>query len=88
MSSCEDGCYAYCAEFEKTKALSESKAADNISAHQRPPLEDVDNAVVVGTVIGNLVNGKLNLLADNVLKVLSDICLGEPLCKQTATKAM
>lgn len=85
MSSCECDWYTYCAELEKTKALSKSKAANDVSSHQRPPLEDVNNAIVVGTVICDLVDGELDLFAHDILKVLSDVRLREALCKKTTT---
>ena len=85
MSPCGDGWYAYCADFEKTKTLSKSKAANDVSSHQRPPLEDVNNAIVVGTVICDLVDGELDLFAHDILKVLSGVRLREALCKKTTT---
>jgi hypothetical protein len=78
----------YRAEFEETKALAESEAADNVGSHQRPPLEHIDDTIIAGTIVGDLINSKLNLLTNNVLKVLSDICFGEALCKQATTQAV
>jgi len=77
-----------CTKFEQTEALSEAKATNNVSTHKRPPLEDVDFAVVACAIFEDLVNSKLNLLTDNLFEVLPNVSLREALGKQSATKAV
>lgn len=76
----------YLAKFEHAKGLSEAKDTDDISSHERPPLEQICNASLGINL--DLLNSKQSLLTDSGFPMLSEICLTEATSKKLSALAM
>lgn len=76
----------YLAKFEHTKRLAEAKDTDDISSHERPPLEQICNAGL--GVDFDLLHRKQSLLTDGGLPMFSKICLAEATSEKLPALAM
>lgn len=81
-----DKCLTYLAKFEHTKRFAEAKDTDDISSHERPPLEQICNASL--GIYFNFLHRKQSLLTDGWLPMFSQICLTETTSKKLPAQTM
>jgi hypothetical protein len=81
-----EDCLFYLSELEHTERLAKAKDADDISSHERPPLEQIRNTSL--SINLDLLNSKQSLLTDGRFPMFSEICFAEATSEKLPALAM